>query len=323
MVSIQILVDDDGNRQALAELVTERHSPIISTEFRPADLHIVDEPSLSRHRSDIEAYQRDQAPIFCPVILVRNSRTQSEVTLREPTFDQGPILVDQLIDAPVDTQILFRQIESLLVRRQQMIKLHEKERMELFARTLRHELRNPLQILNGWLDIAEKEGDEEAFENCRRAVERMTHLLDETLIILDKGDLAVDRESIDLASRARECWNMVPLSGGTIHIETDRVVEADSDRLDQLLTNIFRNAVEHGGDEVTVSDIEGGFAIEDDGPGIPEQDRKTVLNEGYSTLEANSGLGLAVVAAVASAHEWDFTVTESESGGARFIFTGV
>jgi PAS domain S-box-containing protein len=76
---------------------------------------------------------------------------------------------------------------------------------------------------------------------------------------------------------------------------------------------------------VTVGTLDDGtgFYVEDDGAGIPEDERGTVFRSGYSTSESGTGFGLAIVREIAEAHGWGVTVTESESGGARFEFRGV
>jgi signal transduction histidine kinase len=103
---------------------------------------------------------------------------------------------------------------------------------------------------------------------------------------------------------------------------TDQTIEADRTRLQQLLENVFRNAVEHGGDAPTVriGDLDDGFYVADDGPGIPEDEQQTVFERGYSTTPEGTGFGLAIVAEIAHAHDWDVVVTDSASGGARFEF---
>jgi signal transduction histidine kinase len=91
-----------------------------------------------------------------------------------------------------------------------------------------------------------------------------------------------------------------------------------------------QDAAEHGstdpdpghtdsGVTVTVGAIDGGgFYVADDGPGIPPEEREAVFDLGVS--ENGTGLGLAIVRRIADAHDWTATVTESETGGARFEF---
>jgi len=63
--------------------------------------------------------------------------------------------------------------------------------------------------------------------------------------------------------------------------------------------------------------------VEDDGPGIPDADRDSVLEAGYSTAEESSGFGLTIVQQIVAAHGWAVRVTDAAGGGARFEFTGV
>ena len=74
---------------------------------------------------------------------------------------------------------------------------------------------------------------------------------------------------------------------------------------------------------VTVGDTAGGFYVEDDGVGIPPDERELVFESGYSTAPGGNGLGLAIVRVIAEAHGWTVDVTESGAGGARFEFSGV
>ena len=102
---------------------------------------------------------------------------------------------------------------------------------------------------------------------------------------------------------------------------------ADPRRLVQLLENLFRNAVEHNGTDVQV--IVGrlphsnGFFVEDDGTGIPLDDRDRIFESGYSTNPDGTGFGLNIVEQIASAHGWDVDVASGSQGGARFEFTDV
>jgi signal transduction histidine kinase len=105
----------------------------------------------------------------------------------------------------------------------------------------------------------------------------------------------------------------------------DQTILADHGRLRQLLENLFRNAVDHGGEDVaiTVGELEQGFYVADDGPGISPDNRDNVFESGYSTSEDGNGLGLQIVKQIVDGHDWDITVTESKEGGARFEITSV
>ncbi|QOS11568.1 histidine kinase [Haloferax gibbonsii] len=77
------------------------------------------------------------------------------------------------------------------------------------------------------------------------------------------------------------------------------------------------------GVNVRVGPLEDGFFVEDDGPGIPPEERERIFESGYSTDSRGTGLGLAIVSGVADAHGWEVAATDGENGGARFEFRNV
>lgn len=326
MASIQLLLSDNANRRALATLVSEQHTVIIDPDPQNADLHVVDEPSLPMYQEWLEEHKREEAPLFCPVVLIRREQTPVSIELPEPDPAERPWLINEILNAPVEKHTLFRRITSLHVRREQTKDLKRKnDNLEQFARTLRHELRNPLNVLDGYLDIAREENDSRALERCRSSVDQMKRLLEDTLLILKGKETEVDLTPVDLPNICTDSWDMIPESDSELEIAVSRQIEADEDRVAQLLGNLFRNSVEHntGDVRVTVGGLDDGFYIEDDGSGIPEEERVAVFEEGYSNSGSGSGLGLAVVHAVADSHGWDISTIEGTEGGARFELTGV
>jgi signal transduction histidine kinase len=95
-------------------------------------------------------------------------------------------------------------------------------------------------------------------------------------------------------------------------------VEADPERLRELLENLLGNAVDHGGRSVRVGATDEGFYVADDGPGVPPEEREQVFERSYTGDDGNTGLGLTIVRRIAEAHGWTVRVVESEDGGARF-----
>jgi light-regulated signal transduction histidine kinase (bacteriophytochrome) len=61
-----------------------------------------------------------------------------------------------------------------------------------------------------------------------------------------------------------------------------------------------------------------GFYLEDDGPGVPAEDRDEVFSYGYSTDNSGTGFGLAIVRTIVEAHGWDVSLADRDAGGARF-----
>ena len=203
----------------------------------------------------------------------------------------------------------------------------QNERLEEFASIVSHDLRNPLSVADGWLELVREDCDSEHLDRIANAHERMEQLIEELLILAQEGQFASELETVALTDVVEECYRTVKLGDATLVTESDLAVRADRSRLQQLLANLVCNAVDHGGDDVTVrvGALHGGegFYVADDGPGIPEDEREKVFETGYTTSEEGIGMGLSIVKRIAEAHGWSITATESEAGGARFELTGV
>ena len=226
------------------------------------------------------------------------------------------------------TELLVTHTASAIgrIEREQELQ-RQNERLERFADVVSHDLRNPLNVLAGSLELAAETGDAEHFSRSERALERMEQLIDDLLSLARHGDLMEEKTTVDLGSVAERCWDTVATSGATLDIETTVSTRAHEGRFKQLLENLFRNSVEHSDTDVTVvvGDLpdSDGFCVADDGVGIPPEDRDQVFESGYSTNQDGTGLGLSIVGDVVATHGWDIEITESETGGTRFEFTGV
>ena len=112
------------------------------------------------------------------------------------------------------------------------------ERLEEFASIVSHDLRNPLNVLQGTLDLAEETGDPEQFDVCRRAADRMEGFNEDVLELARPGETVSETTSVRLARLIEDCWVSVETDGATLRVETDRVVRADESRLRQVVENL-------------------------------------------------------------------------------------
>ncbi|MHB9286426.1 histidine kinase N-terminal 7TM domain-containing protein [Halobacteriales archaeon Cl-PHB] len=201
----------------------------------------------------------------------------------------------------------------------------QNRRLDEFAGLLSHDLRNPLNVAMGRLGVARDTGDLDHLDHVADAHDRIEKLIDDALVLAREGKDIEDPERVDLATVAWDAWQHVETGDASLTVDADLSLLADPSRLSQLLENLYRNAVEHGGEtvELTVEPLADsrGFGVSDDGPGIPAARREEVLEPGVSSSDTGTGFGLAIVSAIAEAHGWTVTVTESESGGARFEFS--
>ncbi|MGQ3327678.1 PAS domain S-box protein [Halorubrum sp. FL23] len=220
----------------------------------------------------------------------------------------------------------------------------QNDRLAEFASVVSHDLRNPLNVAQGRVDLARDECDSDHLDAVAGAHERMDTLIADLLTLARQGERVSETEPVRLAAVVESCWQTVETADATLSVEGDLWLRADESRLRQLVENLVRNAVEHGGDDVAITvgalggeaeadgagdgagaeaSDEVGFFVEDDGPGIPAADRGEVFDAGFSTTQEGTGFGLRIVEQVAAAHGWSVRITEGREGGARFEVTGV
>jgi PAS domain S-box-containing protein len=230
-------------------------------------------------------------------------------------------------------------VRDITERKQREAQLRrQNERLEQFADLVSHDLRNPLNVATGYLDLArEAEDDEEHLDRIEQSHERMDTIIEDVLTLAREGAEVTDPEPVPLAAIAERAWNGVATGSATIVIDADVTILADPDRTTRVLENLFRNSLEHGTERDAGADIEitvgtfadapdgsvVGFYVADDGVGIPTSERDQVFEGGYTTNADGTGFGLSIVNEIATAHGWTTAVTESETGGARFEFRGV
>ncbi len=222
-------------------------------------------------------------------------------------------------------ELMSRWVSYELQRQRATERLEAKnEQLEGFAKIISHDLRNPLEVLDGWLDMAQETGEQDAFDRCFDAVDRMETLIDEILTLARAGSVIDDPEPVEIEIVATKAWETVDTPEATLDIDTDHTVDADPTRLQQLFENLFRNSIEHGGERVTVTvgALSDGFYVEDDGDGFAGE-AEDIFESGYSTADDGTGFGLAIVREVANAHGWELTATAGTDGGARFECRGV
>jgi len=293
----------------------------------------------------------DDLPLQSIVILPMGDFGTLAAGATEPAvFDDSDRSMGQILATAASAAFERTDRESELRTRRNELE-RKNERLEEFASVVSHDLRNPLTTLNGSVEMAEQTGDSEHFERSYRAIDRMETMIDDLLTLARQGETISDPESVDLSRIATRCWRAIDSDATRLVVETNRTIFADSDRLIQLLGNLFRNSVEHGSPSsrvqadnaagygsksapsettesagepaqpeliVTIGDLEDGFYVADDGDGIHEDVRDQIFESGVSTSTENTGFGLAIVEQIAEAHGWTVEVTESADGGARF-----
>jgi heavy metal sensor kinase len=211
-----------------------------------------------------------------------------------------------------------------------------------FTADASHELRTPLAVMQSEIDVALRSSEtspeaRRVLTSMREEVVRMTRLVESLLVLMraDEGRLELAAGEVDIGDVARIVRNRLEPAarekGTTITVEAEPlVVWGDSDRLDQLLTNLVDNAVKYSPDggevRVVVRSDDGSAVVEvsDTGPGIPAADIEHVFDRFYrvdksrTRTAGGAGLGLAICRSIVEAHHGRIDVSSVEGRGAVF-----
>jgi PAS domain S-box-containing protein len=200
------------------------------------------------------------------------------------------------------------------------------ERLEQFASVVSHDLRNPLNVAMGRLQLAKETSESEHLDHVEQSLERMEALIEDVLTMARDGNRISAPEPVELRPVVQRAWRTAGSPDGDLSVENDLgTVQSDEKRLLEVFENLFENAGMHAGDDVTVTvgRSDDGFYVADDGPGVPSDERGDVLEYGYTTIEGGTGFGLTIVEQIVTAHGWELTLTDSDEGGLRVEFTDV
>lgn len=230
-------------------------------------------------------------------------------------FDENDQELAELLVAHVREALLRVEREAELER--------QNKRLDRFAAVVSHDLRNPLNVAQGRVDLAQTTDDVSHLDPATTALDRMNTIIDDVLT-LTRGEPTADAEPVSLKDVVATAWTMVDTGDVRLGTTADCRIRADPDRLQRLLENLFRNSVEHGrADTIRVEPLDceaDGFAVADDGTGFEAVD--AVFESGHSTATDGTGLGLAIVHRIADAHGWSVEAANGEEG-ARVEVTGV
>ena len=270
----------------------------------------------------------------------RALRPVSHMTKEAAELSVGHL--DERIEVPRTSDELQRlavTLNDLLDRLQRV--LEDKRR---FVADASHELRTPLAAMRAELDVSLRlreldPGARSVLESANEEVARMSRIVENllTLARIDEGEFRLLRSAVDLRDSAA---SVVASLGSLVEAKQLRVeihggdvaVNADRDRLDQILANLVGNAVKYSppGDVVTISirrdGAMGTCSVTDRGPGIesellPRVFDRFVRGDPARRSDGGSGLGLAICREIVTAHGGRIWVDSRAGHGAAFSFS--
>jgi signal transduction histidine kinase len=209
-----------------------------------------------------------------------------------------------------------------------------------FVSDASHELRSPVAALRAGLEVARSKpgpaGWPARVDSLLAEESRLESLLDDLLLLAAHDEhrtRAAPARPVNLTALATEEGRRprrVPVHLVPMLADNQAVVVAGAQQqLARALSNLVDNAARHATSVVQISvsnDADTArLVVDDDGPGIPPEDRERVferftrLDNGRARHDGGSGLGLAVVRSILTSHLGTIRIDDSPLGGARFV----
>ena len=202
-----------------------------------------------------------------------------------------------------------------------------------------HELRTPAARARFRLELLQESESERERERHLSGIDRdigaLDALVDELLLYVrfDRGQTELRLTTLDVATTLEELAEDAEGFRGARALELRGVpgpkIEADARHFRRAIENLLLNAFRHAEGRVVLAweELPAGtrITVEDDGPGIPPEQREQVfepfarVDESRDRESGGAGLGLAIVRRIVVGHGGDVRATASPSGGARFV----
>ncbi|WP_440763295.1 sensor histidine kinase [Natronorubrum sp. DTA7] len=349
--TIRLLIGEDGNRAAVETLLEGHYEVDTEQAVGEADCYLIDDHTFPEYHRDLRERVEASYPVFCPVVVIRRRDSRLRLSLPDPDEREPPLLVDEIVDAPIDRNVLFRRLNTLLTRRSQskelrhyIARLEDSNRsLEQFAYAASHDLQEPLRMVSSYLQLIEQrygddlDGDADEFlDFAIDGADRMRDMID-ALLEYSRVDSEGDPlESTDLNAVLEDALTdlMVKIEEHDADIRAEPLprIEGDPDQLRQLFQNLLSNAIEYNGTgtpEIRIGAEQVGsrwqLSVSDDGIGIESGDQERIF-EVFQRLHsheehAGTGIGLALCKRIVERHDGRIWVESEPDEGATFTFT--
>jgi signal transduction histidine kinase len=245
---------------------------------------------------------------------------------------------------PISPGRVAARVRGAIERRRRLQEMHEMR--GAFTSMLVHDLRSPLTIISGYLQLLESGSEsltsrqQRYLASIREACTGMIRLIGDILDVskFEEGKLTLDREPIDLTAAAREIVERLRPVAAQQSVELvvgppapALTVLADRRRLEQVLLNLLGNALKFtpAGGRVSLDVTEAGGAVQmviaDSGPGIPPEEMPLLFEKFSQASSAKSargpgtGLGLVICRHLVEGHGGRIWAESTPGTGARFI----
>ncbi|MHA1989883.1 MAG: PAS domain S-box protein [Candidatus Hodarchaeales archaeon] len=215
-------------------------------------------------------------------------------------------------------KVLVSGVDITYLRETEIELIKQRTELSEFAHFMAHDLNNSISVVNGFVELLKQNFVPEYLEKIRKKAYEMSHLLNKSLALADAGLIIEETSNVNIHQIIKSLADTIIPK--TIEYQQDRIPQltGDQDKIYQIFSNIFENAVHHGNptyiavkylipEEQNLQKIE----ILNNGKMIPKEFIERIFERGFSTRRS-SGLGLAIVKKLVEAHGWHIQVKSDE-----------
>jgi len=281
--------------------------------------------------------------LYFSISIVKPVRRLAKATTRIAKGDwETRLPIDTLDEVGQLTDSFNKMSESLMDKRKELEKtykeLAKKERMaEIgnFSMMIAHELKNPLGIIKGSVDIISKEGvkpkvKKTMVEYIQDEVKRLNRLVNDFLSFARPNP--AHKSLVDINQVITKMVNLTPFpevkeKDVSLKIQLSEElpeINVDEHQIYQTLLNLFNNAIQatpKGGEIIFKTEKSASgllITVMDNGIGIPDEEKEKVFEPFFTKKEKGTGLGLAVVKKIIGNHQGEIKIIDREGGGTVF-----
>lgn len=190
--------------------------------------------------------------------------------------------------------------------------------LEQFTSILKHDLTNHLMIIQEYAKLTETE-DTDKIEKVINSAGRAQEIIDDMDTVFRNKESDPDLTKIDFKFVCENVWQNIETENESLIVKNTREFDGDMGMTKVLLENIFKNSVEHGGEDVTIEAkiTENMMCISDDGVGIPDEKVDKIFQHGFSSKSNGTGLGMSIISVMCNSQGWDVQIDRDYDNGTK------